>query len=151
MKTRHYQTDINASAAHVYETMLGPATYNQWTAEFNPTSTYEGSWETGSRIHFIGTNKEGKKEGMVAEIKENIPNQFVSIRHLGILDDGQEITEGPKVEGWAGALENYTFTETNGVTTVAVAVDTNDEYADYFNETWPKALNRLKEISEAGA
>lgn len=48
--------------------------------------------------------------------------------------------------GWK--LENYSLTENNGVTTVEVELDTDDNYADYFNNTWPKALNKLKEISE---
>lgn len=105
MKKLQYTIEINASADEVYNTMLGIdniETYNLWTAEFNPTSTYEGSWEKESKIYFVGTDESGKKGGMVSEIVENIPNQFVSIRHYGILDGDQEITEGPEVEKWAG-------------------------------------------------
>ena len=85
---------------------------------------------------------------MVATIKENIPNKFVSIQHLGIYENGLEITSGPKVEGWAGAEENYSFSEQNGITTLTIDVDANTEYVDYFDTTWPKALDLLKAMCE---
>lgn len=152
MKTKTYKININAPASKVYKMMLGldnKKTYEDWTALFNPTSTYEGSWNKGSKMLFVGTDEQGNKGGMIAEIAENIPDKFISIKHYGILENGQEILDGPKVESWAGSLENYTFNETNGVTTITVEVDTNEEYMDYFDDTWPKALNKLKEISES--
>ena len=152
MKKIRYSKDINASAQKVYNTMLGLeniATYNQWTAEFSPTSTYEGSWDKGAKILFVGTDENGKRGGMVSEIADNIPFSFVSIRHYGILDGENEITEGPEVEKWAGSLENYSFHEQNGITTVTAEIDLTEEYTDYFDEMWPRALNKLKELSEA--
>ncbi len=151
MKKIQYNIDIHAPAEKVYTTMLGLEnieTYNQWTAEFNPTSTYEGSWDKGSKIYFVGTDENGKKGGMVAEIAENIPARFVSIRHIGMLDGDKEITEGEEIEKWAGCLENYSFDEEDGVTTVTAEIDVDDNYLDYFDKTWPKALQKLKEISE---
>ncbi|NDV43238.1 SRPBCC family protein [Flagellimonas sediminis] len=151
MKKIQYKKDIKASAEKVYNTMLGLdtiKTYEQWTSEFNPTSTYEGSWEKGSKIYFVGTDENGKRGGMVSEIADNVPFQFVSIRHYGILDGDTEITEGPEAEKWAGSLENYALQEHNGVTTLTVETDVADDYLDYFNTTWPKALDKLKELAE---
>lgn len=148
MKRLHYNIDINASAAKVADTMLGKATYKKWTEAFNPTSDFEGSWEKGATIQFTGISKEGKKEGMVAEVMEHIPNEFVSLRHYGVLDGDRVITEGPAVAGWGGALENYTFKEQDGKTTVSVAVDCSEQYLDYFDNTWPLALGKLKVLAE---
>ncbi len=131
--------------------MLGissKSTYEQWTALFNPTSTYEGSWNKGNKMLFVGTDEKGEKGGMVAEIAENIPNQFISIRHYGLLAAGKEITEGPEVEKWAGAFENYSFDENNGITVVTVELDTTEDFVEYMNEHYPKALNKLKEVCE---
>lgn len=122
--------------------------YQQWTSIFNPTSTYEGEWSKGSKMYFIGYGENGERGGMVSEIAECEPHRFVSIRHYGVLNGEKEITEGPDVEKWAGGLENYTLEENNGVTSVIVDIDITEEYMDYFNETWPKALQKLKEISE---
>jgi len=148
MKKLTYQLTIDAPAEHIFKTMLAKETYKQWTAAFNPTSDFEGSWEKGEKIYFVGMNEKGEKEGMVARIAENIPNQYLSIQHYGILDNGQEVTEGPAVESWAGAFENYSFIDLGNQTTVKVDVDTNEEYIDYFEQAWPDALKRLKEICE---
>lgn len=148
MEKVNYTIAINAKAEKVYRTMIEKASYQKWTAAFNASSTFEGSWNKSDTIYFIGFGEDGKKGGMVARIAENIPNQFISIQHYGILDGDTEITEGPLVEAWSGALENYSFSETNGVTTVAVSVDTNEEYLGYFNETWPIALEILKDLCE---
>lgn len=151
MKNLQFSINIKAPAAKVYNMMLGidnKTTYEQWTALFNPSSTYEGSWNKGSKILFVGVGEDGKKGGMVSEIAENIPNQFVSIRHYGLLHGDIEITEGPDVEKWAGGLENYTFEENNGITKVTVDLDTSEDFTDYMNDAFPNALAKLKEISE---
>ncbi len=143
--------DFNAPSERVYTTMLGlknKETYEQWTSEFNPSSSYEGSWEKGAKIYFVGTDENGKRGGMVSEMAENIPFRFVSIRHYGILDGEKEIVEGDEINNWAGGVENYSFHENNGVTTVAIEIDVVEDYLDYFNETWPKALNKLKDLAE---
>lgn len=151
MEKLQFKIEINATAQKVYEAMLGlkdKKAYEHWTAAFNPTSTYEGSWEKGSKIYFTGQDENGKKGGMVSEIVENQPAQFVSIRHYGFLDGDTEVTTGEQVEKWTGGHENYSYQENNGVTTVTVDLDTVDEYLDYFKSTYPTALNKLKEISE---
>lgn len=61
---------------------------------------------------------------------------------------GKEIMEGPEVEKWANGMENYSFEENNGATTVTVDLDTTEDFTEYFKETYPNALNKLKEICE---
>ncbi|WP_100612250.1 tungsten formylmethanofuran dehydrogenase [Confluentibacter lentus] len=151
MEKIQFKKDIKSSAKNVFETMLGLKnieTYEQWTAEFNPTSTYEGQWKKGAKMYFVGTDEKGNRGGMVSEIADLIPAKFVSIRHYGILDGDIEITKGEQVEKWAGGLENYSFNENNGVTTVTIDMDITEDYLDYFKTTWPKALDTLKRISE---
>ena len=97
---------------------------------------------------FIGTDEKGKIGGMVSEIAEHKPDEFISIRHYGMLDGDKEITEGPEVEKWAGGCENYSFNENDGITTVTVDLDTVEGYEEFFNKTYPQALGALKEICE---
>jgi len=160
MKKLQFKVSINAPVSRVYDFMLGinsKSTYEQWTSLFNPTSTYEGSWEKGSKILFVGVDEKGEKGGMVSRIVENIPKQFVSIQHYGLLAAGKEITEGPEVEKWANGVENYSFEENNsrpddpvgrGTTNLTVDLDTTEDFVDYMNDNYPKALNKLKEICE---
>jgi len=144
----HFEININAPAEKIYNTMLAPETYNEWTKEFNPTSSYKGSWEKGSKILFIGMDDKGNQGGMVSRIKENIPNKFVSIEHQGVLQGEQEIMSGPDVDQWAGGLENYTFSAAGNSTLLAVDMDSNEAFKEYFETTWPKALHKLKAICE---
>ena len=152
MKKLQFKISINVPKNEVYDRMLGlskKSTYEQWTALFNPTSTYEGNWERGSKILFIGFDETGQKGGMVSEVIANIKNSFVSVKHYGIVKGNQEVIAGPEVEKWANGLENYIFEELNGTTFVTVELDATDDFLTYMNETYPKALNKLKEICES--
>ena len=151
MTKLQFKVSINAPVSKIYDIMLGisnKSTYEQWTAIFNPTSSYEGNWDKGNKILFIGVDEKGEKGGMVSRIAENIPNKFVSIQHYGLFKAGKEITEGPEVEKWANGFENYTFQENKGATTVTVELDITDDFSDYMNQTYPKALDKLKELCE---
>lgn len=151
MKKLQYKISIHAPVTKVYDHMLGiskKTTHEQWTALFNPTSSYEGTWDKGNKMLFVGVDENGEKGGMVSRILENMPNKFVSVQHYGMVKAGKEITEGPEVEQWANGLENYTFTENNNTTSLTVDLDTAEDFVGYMNETYPKALDKLKEICE---
>ena len=151
MKKLQFKVTIKAPVSRIYDLMLGisnKSTYEQWTALFNPTSTYEGSWTKGTKMLFIGVDENGEKGGMVSRIADNIPNRFVSIQHYGLYKANKEITEGPEVEKWANGYENYSFEENNDSTTLTVDVDVNNDFLDYMNETYPQALEKLKELCE---
>lgn len=151
MNELQYKISINAPASKIYDYMLGisnKSTYEQWVCVFNPTSTYEGSWDKGSKILFLGLDENGEKGGMVSRIIENNLYQFLSIQHYGLFMGNKEITEGPEVEKWANGLENYTFEENNGTTTITVDLHITEDLIDFMNETFPKALDILKKICE---
>ena len=147
MKRLRFSIRIDAPRDHVWDTMLGDATYREWTATFMPGSRYEGDWSEGSRILFLAPGEDGDS-GMVSRIRANRPGEFVSIEHLGVVQDGREITTGDTVEAWAGALENYTFRDADGGTEVLIEMDSDEEHVEMFEGLWPKALQRLKEVAE---
>ncbi len=45
-------------------------------------------------------------------------------------------------------MENYTLKENGGTTELNIDMDSNAEFKNYFSETWPKALEKVKELSE---
>ena len=148
MESLHFEIYINTSAEMVYHKMLEKESYDQWTSVFAPGSHYTGSWEKGSKILFLGTGENGELGGMVSRIKENILHKFVSIEHLGLVQNGLEITTGKEIEGWAGAYENYTFKNQNGSTLLSIDMTVKQGFKELFLNTWPEALNKLKEICE---
>jgi len=147
MEKLHFKIDINAPKEKVWDTMLDDNTYRKWTEPFMPGSYYKGDWNKGSKILFLAPGEKGEG-GMVSRIKENRKYEYISIENLGVVIDGKEDTTSDEVKGWAGALENYTFKEKDGKTELLVDMDSNEEYAEMINGMWPKALQKLKELSE---
>jgi uncharacterized protein YndB with AHSA1/START domain len=149
MQKLHYSIVISAPAAKVWNTMLDDKTYRQWTEAFSPGSHYKGDWNKGSKILFLGPGEKGDS-GMVSRIKENRKHEYISIEHLGMVLDGKEDTSSEETKAWVGALENYTFKEKNGSTELLIDLTGNfaDEFATMFEDMWPTALKKLKEITE---
>ncbi len=148
MEKMHFSTVINAPKEKVWKTMLDKDTYEKWTEIFGPGSTYDGDWSEGSKILFLAPDEAGKMSGMVSRIKENRPYEYISMESIGMVQDGKEDTSSQEAKEWAGALENYTFKETDGKTEVLVDVDINEEFTEMFQDMWPKALQKLKELAE---
>lgn len=146
MKKLQFGILIQAPRRAVWETMLGPETYKKWTAPFMEGSYYEGSWEQGERIRFLGPGGSG---GMTAVIAENRPHEYLSIKHLGVVKDGVDDTESDEVKSWAPAFENYHLADEAGGTRLRVELDITDEFEQYMNDTWPLALSALKSLCES--
>ena len=150
MAKLQFTIDINAPKEKVWEVMFDDATYREWSAAFHEGSYFEGNWEKGSKMKFLADDDEGQS-GMYSQVVENRPYEFLSLEHLGVVEDGEIDTESEDAQEWAGAHEDYTLTEKDGVTTVTVDMtgDTVDEdMTDMFAEMWPPALEKLKEIAE---
>ena len=151
MRKLHFELLINASKEKVWESIITDASYREWTKPFSPDSNesyFEGGWEKGSKIRFLSKDENGETMGMLAEIAENRKYEFISIKHIGMIMNGVEDTESEEVKKWTPAVENYTLSVVGGKTKVVVDLDTNEEYAEMFEEMWPKALEKLKEVSE---
>ena len=144
----HFEIEINAPVAKVWDTMLAPETYKKWVAVFEPSSYFEGSWEKDSKIRFLG----GGGDGMTSKIAENIPQKFLSIKHLGLVKNGVDDTTSEEARKWVG-FENYTFIDKGAMTKLEVdfemvATAESKEMLEMFTDMWPEALQKLKEISE---
>ncbi len=149
MKKLKLEVLINAPAEKVWDAVVNVRKYEKWTAAFNPTSTFEGGWNKGDTIRFIGTNEQGKKEGMISEIAESRYPEFISIKHRGMILDGVEDTTSEEVKKWTPAYENYTLERVGPEQTLfKLSLDTPEEWEDMMKDMWPKAFKLLKEVSE---
>lgn len=147
MKKLQFKISIQAPPSQVYTTMLGlnkKSDYEAWTATFNPTSTYEGTWDKGEKIRFVGLDQNGKKGGILSLIVEHIPQQFVSFKTIGIIKENVEITAGEEIDNWLGGHENYTFQAHEQSTELTVEIDIPVDYIEHFQDSYPKALASLK-------
>lgn len=150
MQKIRFSIDIDAPREKVWSTAFDDASYREWTKAFNESgSWYEGDWNEGSKIRFVGADENGKLGGMVSRIAASRRPEFVSVEHLGIIKDGIEDTTSPEATKWAPAFENYTFIDRGGRTEVLVEMDIEDEHKEVFEGMWPRALQRLKQLAEA--
>jgi hypothetical protein len=147
--TLHYSIDIGAPKDKVWRTMFADNTYREWASAFMPGSYFEGSWAQGSKILFLGPDEKGGSGGMVSRIAQSRLHEYMSIEHLGVVNNGVEDTQSDAVKDWAGARENYSFSESGGVTSLRVEMQTAPSYEAMFNDSWPKALQKLKALVEA--
>jgi uncharacterized protein YndB with AHSA1/START domain len=150
MQKLHYSIVIDAPKEKVWHAMLDDKQYREWTTAFNPGSYYKGDWSKGSKMLFLGPDPEtGQEGGMVSRIAENRPYEYISIEHIGIIQNGIEDTTSETARKMTPAFENYTLKEKNGATQVLVDMDAEDEYVEMFNKMWPEGLKRVKAIAKA--
>jgi uncharacterized protein YndB with AHSA1/START domain len=98
LKRFQCSVEIAAPASDVYQLLIGPDSYKQWTSAFGEGLYFEGSWLKGERIRFLTPDG----HGVTSEIAENRPGEFLSIRHLGYInDDGVEDTTSETIRAWA--------------------------------------------------
>ncbi|MBK8428997.1 MAG: SRPBCC domain-containing protein [Lewinellaceae bacterium] len=147
MKKLTFSIQINAPKVRVWDILWADETYRAWTTVFHPGSHAKSDWKEGSKILFVGGDG---GDGMVSKIARLIPNEFMSFEHLGEIKNGVEDYDSPAVKAWKGAHENYTLQEKSGGTELSVELDADDSFADYFQDKFPKALEKVKELAEAG-
>jgi len=144
-----FKIEIDAPREKVWDILFGEQTYPLWTTAFSEGSKVETDWQKGSKALFIDSSN----RGMVSKIIENVPNEFMSIEHLGMYDNGVEDYESEEVKSWAGAKENYTLSDLGGETHLHVFMEMdesekNKEMIAMFADMWPKALAKVKELAE---
>jgi uncharacterized protein YndB with AHSA1/START domain len=143
-----FSTLIHAPKEKVWDTLWNEDKYQTWTSIFAEGSHVKtDNWKEGSKVLFL--DPEGN--GMVSIVAANRPNEYMSFRHIGVMEKGAEDTTSDKVKAWAGAMENYILNESDGQTRLTVEMDISDAYKEYFLKTWPKALEKIKEIAESAA
>ena len=146
VKQLNFSVVINAPVQTVWQRMLSDVGYRHWTSAFCEGSYFKGSWQQGETIRFLSPSG----DGMVATIAEHIPLELISIKHLGFIVAGVDDFSSDNVTSWAPAFENYRFRAVDGGTEISIEQDIAPEYEQYMQDSWPKALQKLKALCEQG-
>ncbi len=144
MERIYFKIEIDAPKEKIWDILLGETTYPKWTAPFSEGSKAVTDWQVGSKVLFL--NAEG--DGMVSKIAEHIPNEYISIHHLGSYKNGIEDYDSEEVKKWADVYENYKLSTKDGKSLLSVEMDTPEDHKNYFEDTWPKALEKVKRLAE---
>jgi uncharacterized protein YndB with AHSA1/START domain len=141
--------DINATQEDVWNAITQDVPYRRWTSAFHEGSFFEGGWNKGDSIHFLGINEAGNKEGMTSEIAESNHPEFISVRHLGMIINGVIDTTSDEVKEWAPAFENYRLEKiADNKTRFHLEMDIQESHYAMFENMWPKAMALLKDVCE---
>ena len=143
MKQITFTQVINAPAEKVWFCMWNKANYENWTSVFSEGSFALSDWNKGSKVHFLMP----KGDGMFSEITEMIPNQQMSFHHLGEI---KNFIEQDINNEWTDSEESYYLTEEKGNTTLKAVLKIDDEWQNFFDTTFPKALEKIKDDAENG-
>ena len=144
MERKEFSILIHASNETVWNVLWSKETYPEWTAPFCEGSIAETDWQKGSKVLFLGPDG----GGMVSVISEKIPNEFMSFEHKGVVVNGIEDYTSEMAREWQGSLEYYRLQARDGKTELFVDMDIATSHKDYFLSTWPKALQKVKELAE---
>jgi uncharacterized protein YndB with AHSA1/START domain len=138
----HYTIDIDAPRDKVWRVLWDDASFRDWSSVFAEGSYAVSDWKEGSTVQFIDPSS---NSGMHAIIEKKRPGEYISFRHEAEIKDGK-VQPAP---AWSGAHENYTLTDNNGRTTLKVDLDAADEHREMFEDKFPRALKRVKALSES--
>lgn len=144
MTKLNFTININAPAAKVWQVLWSDSTYRKWTSAFQEGSYAVSDWNEGSKIQFL--TPEG--DGMFSIITESKPKKLMAFKHLGIVKKFKEQPGSDETNSWSGSMETYVLKEENGNTVLDVQLDAVEEYKDYFQKTFPKALDLVKQLAK---
>lgn len=145
IKKISFSTTIKASKEKVWDVLWNDETYKAWTSAFSQGSCAVSDWNEGSKILFL----DGKGSGMYSTIAKKITGEFMSFKHIGEVKDNVEQPLDEKTKIWSGSTEDYILKETEGATELTIEMDMMEDMLDYFNKTFPIALENVKKMAEA--
>lgn len=146
MQTQQFSVAIDAPKEKVWNALWDDANYRKWTTVFHEGSYMEATALTeGADVRFLGPGG----GGMYSKIDAVEPNAKMVFKHLGVVKDMVNQPLDEETKKWAGGKEKYFLEEQNGKTELKVELDVIEGFEDYFSESFPKALQLVKEIAEA--
>jgi hypothetical protein len=140
MKKLEFIIEIATTKEKVWDALWLEENYKNWTSVFMEGSYAESDWKEGSEIRFLSPGK----NGMFGIIEKMIPFEKMYFKHLGEIQNGVKQAETYGEE----ATERYDLKEENGKITLSATMNAPEEYLIYFTNIFPKALEKIKEISE---
>lgn len=137
--------ELDAPKEKVWDVLLQDKSYRIWTSVFHPGSYVETDWKQGTNVLF----KTPEGSGLVSTVLLHQPQEIISFQHAGVLKNGVEDFDNDEVKNWRDFKETYVVKEKDGITQLFIDQDITEEHADGFSTTWKKALQKIKELSEA--
>jgi hypothetical protein len=144
MEKLNFTVSINASSEKVWQILWNDVTYRKWTSAFHEGSYAVSEWKERSKIQFLSPDG----SGMYSIIDICKPNEFMAFKHLGVVKNFMEQPNDEETKAWSGGMETYSLKEENGTTLLECSLDSVEQFKEYFQSTFPKAMALLKDLAE---
>lgn len=145
MKKLTFTIDIHAPKEKVWYALWDEENYENWTSVFCPGSNTVTNWEEGSKVHFLAPDG----NGMFSKITQKELFKTMFFQHFGELKNFEEQPITAETKEWSGCEERYDLVESNNCVTLTVKIDVVEKYLEYFENTFPAGLERVKQIAES--
>ena len=142
MKEIQFSIEINSSKEKVWATLWQDVTFRDWANIIDEGTYMKGIMKKGNEIQFISSVN---GYGVTSLIEKLNPNEYVLFRHAA---DTKESGQQEREKEWTGGTESYCLAEKNGVTELIVKTDVPQEQEETLNIRFPKALERIKTLTE---
>lgn len=137
----HFEIAIQAPKETVWKILWEDGTLRQWAGIVDPGTYMLGELVEGKTVQF--NSEEGY--GVTSLVEKLITNEYVLLKHKA---DTKENGNHDREDQWTGGTESYTLNETDGATTLILELDVPEELEEIMSTSYPKALNKVKELSE---
>lgn len=143
MHTLEFTVEIRAPREKVWKVLWKDATFREWSGLIDEGTYMKGDLVEGKEVRFI-SGPSGY--GVTSLVTKLVPNEHVAFKQMMDTKDGGE---APREEEWTGGIESYVLSEYAGITTLTLSTDVPPTQEATMRERIPRALDRIKELSEA--
>jgi len=137
-----FSIKIKTPREKVWSTLWENKTFRDWGNIIDEGQYMVGEMKEGNEVQFISS---ASGYGVTSLIEKLTPNEFVLFRQIV---DTKESGEQEREKEWTGGTESYSLVEKDGVTTLTVEIDVPLGQEETFKVRFPKALERVKILSE---
>lgn len=145
MKELQFRVSIHAPKDRVWSVLWDDATFREWAGVIDPGTYMEGELKVGGSVQFISAEN---GYGVTSHVDEVKRGEYIQLSHVA---DTQDAGERERDDEWTGGKESYSLTEQDGITTLVATFDVPLKMEAYFNEAYPKAFARVKELAEGSS
>lgn len=142
MNELQLSVDIHATKERVWETMWRDETFREWASIIDPETYMVGELKEGAEVQFISA---ASGYGVTSLVEKLVPCEYLLLKHHA---DTQDEGERARDNQWTGSEESYSLSENDGITTLSIALGVPPELEETFKISYPKALERIKELAE---
>lgn len=143
MQDMKFSIDIHAPKEKVWVTLWQDETFREWAGIIDPGTYMVGELKAGNEVQYISAENGYGVTSLVAELAEG---EYLLLRHQA---DTQDSGQNTRAKEWTGGEESYRLAENEGITTLTVTFGVPAHLEGYFSDAYPKALQCVKELSEA--